>query len=192
MPTKGMARSLFSNKEGPAPQRSRLYPYGFPWLTRQGKRATDAVTVHAAVLFVLAFAAMTQKNTGMVLTTSEERGEAQRGEPCSWWQAAETKYLAKMGANRSAVFTCGLAQKWRQGRTTKPDPIGIMANFDCSGSLSTGWPKFTGPKKEYTGPLSKQCSCGNSHNAGTQERTEKNCNTSSSMRRNFIITATTS
>ena len=106
-------------------------PYGFPWLTQQGKRAAVAVTVNAAILFVLAFEAMTQKGTGMVLTTSEERGEAQRGEPRSWWQAAETKHLATMGATRSA-YTCGLAQRWRQGRTTSPGPMGIMTNFPCS------------------------------------------------------------
>ena len=35
MPTKGMARSLFTNAEGPAPQRNLLYPYGDPWLTQQ-------------------------------------------------------------------------------------------------------------------------------------------------------------
>ena len=171
-PTKGMARSLFTDAEGPAPQRHRLYPYGFPWLTQQGKRAAVAVTVTAATLFVLAFEAMTQKGTGMVLTTSEERGEAQRGEPRSWWQAAETKHLATMGATRSA-YTCGLAQRWRQGRTTSPGPMGIMTNFPCSNSLLSGWPRFNGTKKEYTGPLSKQCNCGDDHKAETREPTKK-------------------
>ena len=120
----------------------------------------------------LAFAAMTQKGTGMVLTTSEERGDAHRGEPCSWWQAAETKHLATMGATRSTVYTCGLAQKWRLGKTIRPGPVSIMTNFDCSSSLLTGWPSFN-DKKGYTGPSSKQCSCGNNHKAEKQERTKK-------------------
>ena len=172
MPTKGYGKVSFHNAEGPAPQRNWLYPHGVPWLAQQGKRAADAVTVNAAIVFVLAFAAMTQKGTGMVLTTSEERGDAHRGEPCSWWQAAETKHLATLGATRSAVYTCGLAQKWRLGKTTRPGPVGIMTNFDCSSSLLTGWPSFN-DKKGYTGPLSKQCSCCHNHKAEKQERTKK-------------------
>ena len=100
LPTQGMPRTLFANANGPSPQRSRRYPYGFPWLPQQGKRATNAVTIHAATLLVLAFAAMTQKGTALVLTTSEERGEAHFGEPCSWWQTAEVRYLAKLAATR--------------------------------------------------------------------------------------------
>ena len=34
--------------------------------------------------------------------TSEERGDAHFGEPCSWWQTAEVKHLAKLGATRGA------------------------------------------------------------------------------------------
>ena len=103
LPTQGMSRTHFANANGPSPQRSRRHPCGFPWLPEQGKRATDSVTINAAALLVLAFAAMTQKNTALVLTTSEERGEGHFGEPCSWWQTAEVKHLAKLGANRHST-----------------------------------------------------------------------------------------
>ena len=168
-----MARSLFTSTEGPAPQRSRLYPYGFPWLTQQGKIAADTVTINAVVIFVLAFAAMTQKNTEVVLTTSQERGEPRRGEPCSWWQASEAKHLATMGATRGTVYTCGLARRWKQSHATRPGPMGVMTKFPCSDNLSTGWPSFNGTKEEHTGPLSSQCSCGKNHKSGLQEPTKK-------------------
>ena len=32
LPTQGMSRTLFANTNGPSPQRSRRYPFGFPWL----------------------------------------------------------------------------------------------------------------------------------------------------------------
>ena len=79
LPTQGMSRTLFANTDSPSPQRSGMYPKGFPWLPQQGKRATDSVTINAATLLVLALAAMTPKNTALVLVTSEERGGAHFG-----------------------------------------------------------------------------------------------------------------
>ena len=116
---------------------------------------------------------MTQKNTEVVLTTSQERGEPRRGEPCSWWQASEAKHLATMGATRGTVYTCGLARRWKQSHATRPGPMGVMTKFPCSDNLSTGWPSFNGTKEEHTGPLSSQCSCGKNHKSGLQEPTKK-------------------
>ena len=127
LPAQGMSRTLLANANGPSPQRSRRYPYGFPWLPQQGKGATDSVTINAAALLVLALAAVTQKNTALVLPTSEERGEAHFGEPCSWWQTAEVKHLAELGAIRGALYTCELAHKWSQGTVDKPGSMGFMA-----------------------------------------------------------------
>ena len=169
LPTQGMSRTLFANANGPSPQRSRRYPYGFPWLPQQGKRATDAVTIHAATLLVLAFAAMTQKGTALVLTTSEERGEAHFGEPCSWWQTAEVRYLAKLGATRGAFYTCELAHKWSQGAIDKPGSLGFMANFPCSEAVKTGWPQLSA-QREYLGPLPQTCQCTHRHAALHQSR----------------------
>ena len=146
-----MSRTLFANANGPSPQRNRRYPDGFPWLPQQGKRATDSVTINAAALLVLAFAAMTQKNTALVLTTSKERGEAHFGEPCSWWQTAEVKHIANL-ANRGALYMCELAHKWSQGNVVKPGSLGFMANFPCSEAVKTGWPRFNA---KHLGPLSQ-------------------------------------
>ena len=135
------SRLLFANASGPSPQRSRMYPYGFPWLPQQGKRATDSVTINAAILLMLAFAAMTQKSTPLLLTTSEERGEAHFGEPCSWWQTVEVKILAKLGATKGALYTCELARRWSQVNIDKPGSLGFMTNIPCSGAVQTGWPR---------------------------------------------------
>ena len=64
LPTQGMSRTLFANTDSPSPQRSRMYPKGFPWLPQQGKRAKDSVTINAGTLLVLALAAMTPKKHG--------------------------------------------------------------------------------------------------------------------------------
>ena len=77
-----------------------LLPDGVP---QQGKRATDSVT-HIQRHPWCWHAHLT--------VTSEERGDAHFGEPCSWWQTAEVKHLAKLGATRGAQHTCELAHRW--------------------------------------------------------------------------------
>ena len=96
-----MSRALFANTQGPA----------FHWLSQHAKRVNDSVTVDTAVLLTLLFAAMTQNNTGLVLFTSEERGNAHFGESCSWWQTEDVQHLAELGANISAFHTCEQVQK---------------------------------------------------------------------------------
>ena len=148
-----MSRTLFANANGLAPQRSHMCPYGFPWLPQQGKRATDAVTINAAILLVLAFAAMTQKNTA-VLTTSEEHDEVHFGEPCSWWQTAEVKHSAKLGATTGASCTCESARRWSQGNIDKPgswnhDKLPLLR------SSATVWPMFNAKKECFGAVVTK-------------------------------------
>ena len=109
--------------------RNKRYPSGFPWLSQHTKRVNDAVTVETAFLIALAFAAMAQNSTGLVLFAAEERGKAHFGEPCSWWQTEILHHLAELGATRGAFFTCELDQKWTKQRCDKPGSFGFMANF---------------------------------------------------------------
>ena len=80
LPSKGMSRASFANKEGPRPLRNKRYPYGFPWLSKFSRRQVDKTTIEAATLLMCAFATMTQGNTGLVLFAPEERGEAHYAE----------------------------------------------------------------------------------------------------------------
>ena len=125
-------------------------------LPTPGTRATDSVTINAAVLLVLAFAALTNKSRALVLTASEERGEAHFGEPCSWCPTSKVKHLAKPSATKGAFYTCELARRWCQGNADKPGSLGVLTNFPCSGAVKTGWPKYNA-KKLYLGPLSSTC-----------------------------------
>ena len=70
-----MIRPLFANKQGPSPLMSKMYPYGFPWLSHHTKRVNDAVTTETAFLLFLAFATMTRKNAAMRILEK----------PCSCW-----------------------------------------------------------------------------------------------------------
>ena len=175
LPAKGMSRALFANDQGPSPLRSKLYPYGFPWLSQHTKRVNDAVTIEASFLMVLAFAAILQDNTGMVLFAAEERGKAHFGEPCSWWQSKEVRHLSDLGAIRGAYYTCELVQKWTGKSIARPGSMGVMTNFSAkSAELKEGWPQVNGPGQNYSGPLSNRCDCGFSHTPLEQTRVQTN------------------
>ena len=126
----------------------------------------------------MAFAAVTQKNTGMVLTTSEERGEANAVSHAHGGKQPKPSTLQRW-VQPGSQYTCGLAEKWKQGHTTRQGPMGIMTHFPCSYSLLLGRPRFSGTKKEHTGPLSKQCSCGKDHRNRNTRANKENSNTCS-------------
>ena len=191
MPTKGMARSLFTNAEGPAAQRHRLYPYGFPWLTQQGKRAAVAVTVTAATLFVLAFEAMTQKGTGMVLTTSEERGEAQRGEPRSWWQAAETKHLATIGGNQERIHMWSRT-KVETRQNNKPRSDGHHDKLSVLQQLVVRMAQVQRHKERIHRTIAETMQLWQRSQSRKTRSNKEDSNTCSDMCRNIVGTATTS
>ena len=159
-----MSRALFANSSGPSPLRSRRYPYNFPWLTAQCKRAVDAITIQAATLMVYAFATMTQRRTGLLLFASEECGEAHFGEPCSWWQSAELQLMSNLGIHRGAFYTCEIAKKWRVTHLSKAGSMGVLSNFRLPVSCAVGWPRIS-ESREFEGPLSAKCSCGTQHDS---------------------------
>ena len=169
LPVHGMSRALFANSSGPSPLRSRRYPYGFPWLTAQCKRAVDAITIQAATLMVYAFATMTQRSTGLLLFASEERGEAHFGEPCSWWQSTELQLMSNLGAHRGAFYTCEIAKKWGVTNLSKAGSMGVLSNFQLPVSCAVGWPRIN-ENREYKGPLSAKCSCGTPHDSIKNQR----------------------
>ena len=61
LPSKGMSRTLFANKLGPSPLRSKSYPYGCPCLSQHSKRVNDAVSIEAAFMLALALATLDAK-----------------------------------------------------------------------------------------------------------------------------------
>ena len=97
-----MAGALFSNKKGPAPERSRRFPYGFPW--SQQTTRTDQTIVEAAFLFTAAFASMTQSDVNITVLALEEHGDALMGEPFSWWQAQGNQITRSSGLSKRCIF----------------------------------------------------------------------------------------
>ena len=97
LPSKGMSRTMFANKLGPSPLRSKSYPYGYPWLSQQTTRVNDAVTIEAAFMLAFALATLVQNHTALALFAAEERGKAFYGEPCSWWQTEEVRLMSELG-----------------------------------------------------------------------------------------------
>ena len=76
------------------------------------------------------------------------------GEPCSWWQTAEVKHFAKQGGTKGAFH------KSSKGNIDKPG----------SEAVNTGRPTFNDTRKEYLGPLSKQCRCTHGHKSVRRAR----------------------
>ena len=173
VPSKGMSRTLFANKLGPSPLRSKSFPYGYPWLSQHTKRVNDAVTIEAAFLFALALATLTQNNTAQVLFAAEERGKTFYGEPCSWWQTEEVRIMSELGATRSALYSCELVQKWTKQSRDKPGSIGLMTNFDAHcAERHEGWPQLSETALSYVGPFPDECKCGCKHTSLETARTQ--------------------
>ena len=164
LPSKGMSRTMFANKLGPSPLRSKGYPYGYPWLSQHTKRVNDAVTIEAAFMLALALATLVQNHTALALFAAEERGKAFYGEPCSWWQTEEVRLMSELGAARGALYSCEVVQKWTKQVRDKPGSLGFMTNFCLQGTeFHEGWPQLSEASSSYVGPLPDRCKCGGKH-----------------------------
>ena len=92
----------------------------------------------------------------------EDRGGQQQHGPASIWQVAEVIAIVQRTreATRSSAFACELRA------ADSPRPLAVISNMSFLDSrLLPGWPKLRlkGDFLQYSGPLSRSCSCGKNH-----------------------------
>ena len=138
LPSKGIARALYANGNGPKPQRSFDFPFGFPWASKQHMLETDRVSREAGYLFTLAFACMKVEQSEFILVAPEDRGATVRGDPAPWWQFTESEALTNMGCRRIATYMCKVNHQ-----AARPSPTAFLTSlpFKLPGQVE-GPPKF--------------------------------------------------
>ena len=89
----------------------------------------------------------------------EDRGGQQQHGPASIWQLAEVIAIVQRTREviRSSAFACELRA------ADSPRPLAFISNLSfLSSRLVQGWPqlRLKGDFLQYSGPLSRSCSCG--------------------------------
>ena len=151
------ARARHSGRPGPQPIRSSMSPWGFPWLGKGDRWATEAANEELRETF-----AVLHQGRGLAPATrlaffhSEDLGAAAGGRPASPWQLRELRAWANaQGLHRVAFF------QFRFGPHEHSLPTECFLSHPISSSeIKRGWPIFRGDANEmYIGPLPKLCHC---------------------------------
>jgi hypothetical protein len=145
------ARNRFVGRAGPRPLRSRLYPFGFPWLEAKPLASCEAANLALDRTFaVLQVAA--QAKARFLLMAPEDLGRSASGvTPASIWQLEETQsLLVEGGASTWAFFQCSFGG-------TSARPMRGLGNIQSLKEMRySGWPYFDDSER-YLGPLPSSC-----------------------------------
>eukprot|EP00435_Cladocopium_sp_Y103_P022226 s207_g5.t1 len=165
-PCSTFTRVRMANLRGPPPIRSRTYPWGFPWLSKQ--HLHEASLGNDLVIFMVdvykaAEICVAKGRLPFVFLFSEhpeDLGRVYREEdnaaldPAAIWQLDMVRNLLKLtGLN---LFTLAFHQCCFQAGYRKPTRI--ISNLEDLRSWGhEGWPQF-GPEWNYLGPV-QECKC---------------------------------
>ena len=162
-PVSTWSRARNSGVRAPPPLRSRQSPMGIqglsPKLLEQVRQHTEALELCVMALDVWCKSVPSRP---FFFVAPEDRGGQQKHGPASIWQLAEAIAIVRRTreVTRSSAFACELRA------TDSPRPLAFTSNLSfLSSRLVQGWPqlRLKADFLQYSGPLSRCCSCGKNH-----------------------------
>ena len=153
-PCNTFSRAVWANNAGPKPLRSRLYPWGFPWL--QGTKRNKCVAANTLIdrsIEAITAASRSSAHTRFWMEHPEDLGITHNGgSPASVWQLEDLQLLAQeLSASTVAFFQC----QFEGVDYAKPTRT-LSSLYEHHKFGRQGWPSFEASGR-YAGPLPRFC-----------------------------------
>ncbi len=159
--------------KGPRAVRTRVWPWGLPWLSPAWRKRCESDNVRMRCLFkFFHFVALREHQPAVVYADTEDVGDAMISTASSW-QLPELSLIAReAGLQRYACSQC------RLGRSARARPTAFLTNFRPPSDYFIGpsrWPPYISieNKLHYQGPLRLPCGCGVFHRRLTRDDSQK-------------------
>jgi hypothetical protein len=149
------SRARHANKAGPPPIRSRLYPFGYPWLFGRHKHDAEQANEFVRQTFEICVEAFTV-GSGFLFEHPEDLGKTQDGQsPASIFNLPD--FFKLMSLTRA--LTIAFHQCPWGAESSKPTRMVLTLDAEdprCQNKLYQGLPKFS-KAGVYLGPLPRHC-----------------------------------
>ena len=134
---------------GPRPQRNKMWPWGFPWLSSAQRKKVDVANYFVSQTMRAAHLAH-EADTCFLIEHPEDLGSVNGESPASIWQLEEMRDLQiATKATTWAIFQCAYGAD-----TSKPTRF--LSTIPGIQSRYAKWPSFD-ENGRYTGPLPSRC-----------------------------------
>ncbi len=149
--------------KGPRAVRSRVWPWGLPWLSPAWRKRCDSDNARMRCLLkFFHFIALRNQQPAVAYADTEDVGDAMVSTASSWQLPELTLIAREAGLQRYACFQCQL------GRSVRARPTAFLTNFRPPSEYIIGpsqWPPYIHieSKVHYRGPLRLPCGCGVLH-----------------------------